>query len=325
MRVHRRDVCRSSRMLCVLIFGLLVIWVNLPVMAGTIVFDADFNASTETGPTVTDNASVSNLDAGTAIGSWALSGSGGGNPGAIIDNVAGGTGSDNAFVFDLGISGSSSDRATGLLSETVDLSAGDSLSFEFDIYASRQGSGRQVRLSLQDSNGAGGGNAYVIPFQINSGASGKTFRWLNTSNGQTVAASSNGVNNGFANASDGNYLSWSTGIGIGVKIDVSGMTTLSDTGGGPPTTGATISIDWDNDGVFDAGDGDVVGVDIGPRTGGISSIDRFELFYGGSSGNRGAYFDNFLAEKSVIPEPASLALVGLGLLASITSWRQRHA
>ena len=276
-------------------------------MADVIVFDADFNASTETGATVTDNASVANLNAGTSVGSWALSGSGGGNPGAIIDNVAAGTGTDNALAFDNGISGATNDRVTGLFTETVDLSAGHTLSFEFDMYASRQGNGRQVRLALQDSNGSSG-NAYVMVFQLNPS---KTFRWLNTSNGQTVVSTSTGVNDGFKNAADGNYLSWSEGVGIGVKIDVSGMTTLSDTGGGPPTTGAKISIDWDNDGVFDAGDGDIVDVDMGPRLGGVTSIDRFELFYGGSGGNRGAYYDNFTADKT-IPEPASFALIALG-------------
>lgn len=276
--------------------------------ASLIVFDADFNASTETGATVTANATVSNLDAGTATGSWALSGAGGGTPGAIIDNVAAGTGTDNAFAFDLGISGAANNRATGLFTEAVDISAGDTLSFEFDLYASRQGNGRQVRLALQNANGASG-NAYVMIFQLNPS---KTFRWLNTSNGQTIVSTSTGVNDGFQNAADGSYLSWTEGVGIGVKIDVSGQTTLSDTGGGPPTTGATISIDWDNDGVFDAGDGDIVGVDMGPRLGGITSIDRFELFYGGSGGNRGAYIDNISADKTPIPEPASLAILSLG-------------
>lgn len=273
----------------------------------TTIFEADFNASTETGPTVTNNASVSNLNAGTAVGTWSLTGPGGQDPGAIVDNVPGGAGTDNAFVFDSGLSGGFGNQVLGLFSQTVDLADNEILKLDFDIYASRAGANKEVRLALKNANGT---NAYVLIFDHSGN---NRFRWINTSNGATTITSEGPVNGGFTNASDGSYLSWSSGTTIGVSIEIAGPT-LSDTGSGPATTGGKVSIDWDNDGVIEAADNDVANIDIGPRVGGINSIDRFSLFYGGSgTGAKGAYFDNFVA--TVVPEPGTLLLLVFGGLA----------
>lgn len=292
--------------------GLLAMGVFVANASAATIFDADFNGSTEVVGAVTDNASVANLDAGTAVGSWALSGSGGGNPGAIIDNAAS---DNNAFVLDTGVSGSGADRARGNFTETVGLHSGVGATLEFDIYAARQGaSNRQVRVSLDDPSGE---KAYVLIFQAlgnTSGMTQKRFTWLDTSNGQnTIVTNVAGPNTFFLNPADGSYLGWTdTGpsepaVPIRVKIEVDGATTLSDTGGGPPTTGAKVTIDWDGDGVINGADGDIADFVIGPRKGGVQQLSSLELFYGGG-GNRGAYFDNI----TVTPEPASLALLALG-------------
>lgn len=266
------------------------------------VFDADFNGSTpiSAGTGLIDNADPTNLNAGTTTGSWVLSGSGGGNPGAVVGNGSG----DNALVVDSDVSGDITDRITGLFDQSIDLAGGTGLNFEFDVYASRQGNdNREMRLALQDSSGTGG-NAYVLVFDL---ATNKAFDWLNTSNTKANVSTATGINSGFTNPAVDSYLSWGSGLPIHVQIEVSGQTTESDTGGGSPTTGALLSIDWDNDGTFDATDGDVEMIQIGPRSGGIAAIDRFELFYGGSN-FRGAYFDNFFAETATIslPEPGDV-------------------
>ncbi len=264
-------------------------------------FEADFNASTAVSGTLTANATLANLNAGTATGSWLLSNA---EPGAIIGDGSG----DNAFVYDTAIAGGATNKARGLLTSNVPLTGGgDVLSMEFDILAARQGTtSRQVRFSLDSATNT---KAYVLIFRANgktSGVNTKSFTWLNTSNGQEVVITNvGGPNTGFLNPAVDSYPG--SANTIGVKIDVSGATTLSDTGGGPPTTGAKVTIDWDNDGVIEAGDGDVADFVIGPRNGGISDINSFEIFLGGS-GNRGAYIDNIV----VTPEPASLALIGLG-------------
>lgn len=276
--------------------GIAVIGLATASHAATI-FSADFNASTEIVGAVTDNADVTNLDAGTGMGSWALSGSGGGNPGAIIDNAAS---DNNAFVFDQGVSGNPADRATGLFTDVVDLDMGEGVRVEFDIYASRQGNNKQVRLGLQGPGGSGE-QVYVLIFNQSTT---KSFGWLNTSNSIVTATTSTGINSGFANPTDGSYLSWGSGVPIHVELTALPGTTIN-----AATTGGLLTVDWDSDGVIEAGDGDVANVPIGPRTAGRTDIDRFELFYGGTSGNRGAYVDNFNA--TTIPEPSNMMLGGL--------------
>ncbi|MEN1680570.1 MAG: hypothetical protein AAGJ46_13355 [Planctomycetota bacterium] len=287
-----------------------------PLAFGGVVFQADFENSTPVDGAVTANADVANLAAGTQVGSWALSGAGGNPPGAIIDNAAG---DNNAFVVDQGISGGGNNRITGLFTERVDLALGNELTFEFDLYASRQGGGREVRLALTDSGGTvAGDRAYVLIFGLDNT---KNFNGLNTSNAQPVLASTTGPNTGFTNASDGSYLSWNSGTTIGVKIDVSGITTLSDDGNGPPAIGAKLSVDWAGDGSFtEVANGDVELLDFGPRDGGVTGIDRFEIFYSGGT-PRGAYVDNIVATLNPIPEPASAAFL---TLAAPLAWRRRR-
>ena len=270
--------------------------------SGVVYFQADFNNSTAIDATtgLVPNATITNLNAGTQAGSWAFTGGNLSDPrGAIVSNPSN---TQNAFVFDQGISGGDNRRATGLFTSTVDLSSGDTLRFEFDIFASRQGApdnGRQVRLALTDSGGtAGGSRAYLLIFNQSAGGDDKEFRWLSTTNDQFSISSRADV--GFQNAAVDNYQTWDWADGnpSRVRIDVLGQTTVASPGG------ALVSIDWNGNGTWDT-----FNEPIGARDAGVASIDRFELFYSGSN-FKGAYIDNIIA----IPEPAAALLGALGLL-----------
>ncbi len=263
-------------------------------------FSADFEGSTAvTGVAGTAldntngdaNADVANLNAGTSVGSWALSGNGGLNPGGIVANAAQ---DNNAFVMDTVLSTDASNRVRGLLTESVDLAAGESLIFDVDLYAARQGAGREIRFSFDDPSNA---KAYVVQFGIDTN---KRVKWLDSAN-QTTGISFNNdepfINNGFQNPEVDSYLSWSSGTLIRLRVEITDPTAEDS------VTGAKVSVDWEGDGLFDGVD-DIEMFDIGsrnPQTGtgnpAISEISSFEIFYGGG-GNRGAYIDNILIEKS---------------------------
>jgi len=266
-----------------------------------IIFHADFNAATpiDANTGLTNNASVSNLNSGTSVGSWSLAGAGN-NPGAIISNPAG---TDFGFAFDGVTSGGGNNRVQGLFSESVVIGGGDSLSFEFDIYPSRQGGvteNRQVRIALTDSGGTSSGSrAYVLLFNLQEtdvAGANKGFKWLNTEDEQFDIAYAAGV--GFRNPNVDNYQTWESGVGgrtgfppeddgkmIRAKLDILGQATVAG------SSGAFLSIDWNNNGVFD-----IVEAPLGPRDINVNVIDRFELFYDNNSAtSRGAYFDNIKA------------------------------
>ena len=280
-----------------------------PHAFGVVYFQADFNDSTavDAGSGLIDNADINNLNAGTQVGSWAFTGGNLSEPrGAIVSNPSN---TDNAFVFDTGISGGDNRRATGLFSQTVDIASGNALRFEFDIFATRQGApdnGRQVRLALTDSGGTSGGSrAYLLIFNQSAGGDDKEFRWLSTSNDQFSITSQADV--GFQNAAVDNYQTWpwAGGNPTRVRIDVLGQTTVAEPGG------AQVSVDWNGNGTWDT-----FNEPIGARDAGVTSIDRFELFYSGSNA-KGAYIDNIIA----IPEPSVALLGALGLLGLLRSRR----
>lgn len=131
-------------------------------ISGEIVFQADFNGSSPVTGAVTDNAFPANLNAGTEIGTWTLGGAGQGNPGAIIGNA---TQAEKSFVFDSAISGNANDLAIGNFTRAIQLSNGEGLVLDFKLYASRQSTGRQVRLFLQ---GEAGVPAYGIAVALDN-------------------------------------------------------------------------------------------------------------------------------------------------------------
>ena len=274
-----------------------------PHAFGVVYFQADFNDSTavDANSGLVANATIANLNAGTQAGSWAFTGAAASTieRGAIVSNPSN---TDNAFVFDQGISGGDDRRAQGLFTQTVDIASGDFLRFEFDIFATRQGApdnGRQIRIALTDSTGlVGGGRAYVLIFNQSAGGSDKEFRWLSTTNTQPSISTQADV--GFQNAAVDNYQTWdwADGNATRVRIDVLGQTTVAAPGG------ALVSIDWNGDGTWDT-----FNEPIGARDAGVTSIDRFELFYSGTNA-KGAYIDKIIA----IPEPSAALLGALGLL-----------
>ncbi|MCG8377997.1 MAG: PEP-CTERM sorting domain-containing protein [Proteobacteria bacterium] len=326
------EVMTISKYLCGVAAALLF---SSSVYATTI-FSADFNASTaETGVAGTavgapGNATIANLNLGTAIGSWVNSRDNNTNqPGSIIANAAQ---DNNAFAFDSVIGGGvNQNRVRGNFTSAIDLASGQGVKLSFGIYSLRQGdANREVRISLDDGQSADltPQKAYVVFLEQNST---KKFKYLNDNNGETnVTTVTNGINaDGFNNPAVDDYLGStaqpnqpSHGL-IRVELTIPGgidNTTVDISGGGGAgtfaTTGAKLSVDWDGDGVLDAGDGDVVNADIGPRNGGITSLSSLELFYGFTSGSaRGAYIDDVVVESlAAIPEPASVLLMLTGLV-----------
>uniref|UniRef100_UPI003567546E hypothetical protein n=1 Tax=Pontiella sp. TaxID=2837462 RepID=UPI003567546E len=83
------------------------------VSAEETVFEANFDAAPPIG-SLAANASKSNLDAGTAVGSWTVSDT---TPGAIISDGA----SDHAFMFDRALAGAYGISASGVFARSVDL------------------------------------------------------------------------------------------------------------------------------------------------------------------------------------------------------------
>ena len=300
--------------------ALLALSLGLPLISqgATTLFDADFDAATAvTGTagtaltTAEANADATNLNAGTAVGTWVTTGTA--NPGAIVAN-AGQT--DNAFVFDQNVSGGTANRARGNFSTSVNLAGGEGISFSIDFYASRQGNGvREIRLSLDN---AANNKAYVVMFDEDTT---KNFDWLNTANQRNGGgANGNGIgglgattgpNNGFNNPAIDEHLDQGSGTMARLTITIPAAVDNTTVAG---STGALATIDWDGDGLIEAGDGDVADVAFGPRAAGITELSSFELFYGGS-GTRGAWIDNINAVSlDAIPEPGTALLAGLGLV-----------
>jgi arylsulfatase A-like enzyme len=265
-----------------------------PVASAEVLFEADFQGSTAVTGAVTDNASPAILNGGTATGAWLLSGTGGGNPGAILANAGR---SERAFVFDSAISGSVDDLITGTLARAVNLSGGEGLTLDFKLYASRQGTGRQVRIALQDSGGA---NAYTLVFGLDNS---KTLGWLSTTATHTVLATTTSANTGFTNPAVDNYLSWTSGTMVRARVEVLGHSTAAG------SSGAKLSVDWNGDGDFTDAE-EVSQVAFGPHTAGIGMLGRIQFSYGGSAGNRGIYLDDITVAAVPASAPATYVWTG---------------
>ena len=281
------------------------------VFAGTVIFEANFDGSTaqtatdESGNLLT-NASVANLTAGTQTGTWSLSE---GEPGAIVSNA---TGDNNAFVLDSKISqpdnaSYNGHKARGHFTETIDLTAGEGLILEFDFYATRQHSsnGRFVHVSFDGNDGStNDAKAYTLAVKESNK---KKLNYLDT-NGDKIQIGQSEESNNFKKPAPDSYLSWESGVASKFKVEILPGVSVADS-----TTGALLTVDWDGDGLIEAADGDVENVAMGASAAGVLDLQSFELHFDSNAnpGARGAFFDNIVATK-VIPEPASLALLGLG-------------
>ncbi len=270
------------------------------VSAG-VIFSADFDASTAVSGSVTANATVPNLEAGTSVGTW--SNTSGGNPptGAIISDGAG----DNAFAFDSPTAGGTFISTANF---TEDLEIANGATIEFDIYAARQGGGRDVVFQFRNATNQ---ISYNFRFELDNS---KHFEFVETGGAATRLATAPDGQTGsdFKNPAVDGYKNGFTPIHV--KIDLLGTnasTVLDDESG-------RLSVDWEGDGNF-TGPNDVQNVAFSPRNAGIAEITKIRLGYNGS-GSRGIWLDNLVVTE--VPEPASLALIGLGGLAML---RRRKA
>uniref|UniRef100_UPI0035633341 hypothetical protein n=1 Tax=Pontiella sp. TaxID=2837462 RepID=UPI0035633341 len=241
------------------------------VSARTVIFQADFDAAAPVSGSVTANAVATNLNAGTSIGSWTLPDVA---PGAIISDG----GSNKAFVFDRATSGSNSNTVLAALTQTVDLSAGEALNVEMDLYAVRQANGQRVEFSLEDP---AGNPAYTFVFRMNNTKDFFTFNASDVATG--ISANATGVNNGFKNPAVDGYLSWGATM-IHVKVDVSSQPSQAG------NYGAKISLDWNGDGDY-ADSGELLELDFGARASGVTEISTLRIANDVSKSG-GAWIDN---------------------------------
>lgn len=241
------------------------------LLAQAVVFEADFDSSTEVSGSVTANATKSNLDAGTSVGSWTADAS---PPGAIISNAAH---TDNAFVFDKATSGLSANSVTANFSQAVDL-RNKTMSLEMDLYAVRQSGGQSVLFSVGDAND----ELFEFTFRMNNDKQfiAPGFMGISTSTNAT------GVNNGFKNPAVDNYLTWGATM-IRVKLDISSSSV------------AELSIDWNDDGDY-ADDGEWLELNIEPQSDLVHTISSLTIS-NLDSVNGGAWIDNIVVTSQDKP------------------------
>lgn len=231
--------------------------------AQSTVFEANFDAATAVSGSVTANATKSNLDAGTSVGSWTVDAS---PPGAIISNAAN---TNNAFVFDKATSGLSANSVMANFSQAVNLNS-QTMSLEMDLYAVRQANNQAVVFSVGDSSG---NSLFEFTFRMNNN---KQFLAPGFA-GTLSTTNATGVNNGLNNPAVNGYLSWGTTM-IQVKLDISSPTV------------AQLSIDWNDDGDY-ADAGEWSDINIEPQSNLISSISSLSIS-NLASVNGGAWIDN---------------------------------
>ncbi|MGJ8650698.1 MAG: glycosyl hydrolase [Opitutaceae bacterium] len=233
------------------------------LIAQEVVFEADFNNSTEISGSVTANATKSNLDAGTSVGSWTVDASA---PGAIISN---GANTNNAFVFDKATSGLSANSVMANFSQAVDLSS-QTVSLEMDLYAARQSGNQAVVFSVGDATD----ELFEFTFKMNSNKQFTTAGFVGTS----TTTNATGVNNGLQNPTVDGYLTWGSAAMIRVKLDISSASV------------AELSIDWNDDGDY-ADDGEWLDINIEPQSNLLNTIGSLTIS-NLASVNGGAWIDN---------------------------------
>lgn len=259
------------------------------LLAQEVVFNADFDTASEVTTSVTANATATNLNSGTSVGSWSLPGSA---PGAIISD--GGT--NNAFVFDKVTAGTSTNSVEANFDRSVALRS-ETLTIEMDLYATRQANGQSVVFSLED---AANNKAYEFVFRMNNT---KRIYTVDSSGSEWLTSGNSGANSGFTNPVVNGHLSWGTGTMTRAKLEISNLITGTD------NCGATLSIDWDGNGNFDDGP-DLQEVAFGPRNAGITEISSLRIA-NLNSVNGGAWIDNLkvTANDGLLPStPAHINL-----------------
>lgn len=264
-------------------------------------FSADFDASTPVSGTLTDNATEANLEAGTAIGGWDTNGTDG-LAGHIVSDGSG----NNGFAFDP--TGGSHEAIARLISPHDFDNTG---TIEFDIFATRQGSGRFVVIQLRRED-----NAIPFNFRFNL-TNSKSFQFVGTGGATTTVASvpAGETGAGFKNPAVDNYLSDFVMINVLMEFTGAGDTVL-DSGG------ILMSVDWNGDKDF-SDTNDVSQVVVNARNAGIEEFEKIKFDIGGSSGNRGAWIDNLIVTS--VPEPGTLVLLVMGTLGCCARRRTRVA
>ncbi len=260
------------------------------------VFEADFEGSTPniSIPVVPDDdglggGSETNANAGTAIGSWT-----GNNANNLFGGVfanAGGT--NNALLIDSVLAGNASTVDLDFAS-SIDLTT-NTTTFEFDILASRQGTGRRFRIAFDDETlgtDADTGNAYQLLFEH---ADTKSFGFRGDDGANQFLGSANaGSGDSFINPTDGGgNAPTPPDEMIHVKFQI--FPGLAADGLGK------LFVDWDGDGNFTTNTADVTdinGLAIEARKLGLADLDRVRFIYNGS-GARGVWLDNLTISSEV--------------------------
>ncbi|MGJ8654743.1 MAG: glycosyl hydrolase [Opitutaceae bacterium] len=242
------------------------------LLAQVVVFEADFDSSTEVSILVTANATKSNLDAGTSVGSWTTDASA---PGAIISNAAN---TDNAFVFDKATSGLITNSVMANFSQAVDLNS-KTMSLEMDLYAARQSGNQAVVFSVGDATD----DLFEFTFKMNSNKQFTALGFVGTS----TTTNATGVNNGFNNPAVDDYLTWGSATMIRVKLDISSSSV------------AELSIDWNDDGDY-ADDGEWLEINIEPQSDLVNTISSLTIS-NLDSVNGGAWIDNIVVTSQDKP------------------------
>lgn len=261
----------------------------------SVVFDADFTGSPlpDDSGTRDLNVSAADLNAGTAVGSWSFDGSAtdagvlnaGNNaltsPSLSLDDVEG----------DVTV-------LTGAFSSAGDIGSGNTVTYAWDWAVSRGGGNKDYVFSAL----SGGTAAYQISWQ----ASTRNVFWVDTDGDSHLIANLNATS-----YFQGSKVLRNANNDLGVELLITDGGVDNGDGTG---TGATISLDTDNDGIFD-----VISV-IGPSTAGLTSLDGLSFALEGTGTNRGQRIAEVSA-VSIVPEPSSLALAITG--AACMLWRRR--
>lgn len=276
------------------------------------VFDADFDGSTATtgvaGTIIQDNAApnatIANLNAGTDIGTWVKT-AGDNALGAFGSIVANADQTNNGFAYDTRVLGTTADvsnRLRGNFTQAIDLSTGNGLLLNFQVFSTRQNNDnqRELRISLDDGTAADTSPEKAYTVQVEQPNS-KNIDFIDDNGVETLltTAVNSSVGDGFNNPAIDDYL------GTSVQPNTSNhsmiQVTVAILGSEDNTTvlgeaGAYVSVDWNGDGLYDEAENDIEFAPITPSAGGVSSISSLEVHWGTGTAHRGFYLDEFLVE-----------------------------